>query len=102
MAKAGSLGSLGLGICLVAILALDVVPGSAEAQSWEPRKPIELVIMAGKGGGADKMARRFKTHHRGEELSPVPLVPVNKPSGSGAERLGLHGQERPATPTSSW
>ena len=24
---------------------------------WEPKKPVDFVIMAGKGGGADKMAR---------------------------------------------
>ena len=27
------------------------------AQAFEPNKPINFIIMAGKGGGADKMAR---------------------------------------------
>ena len=30
------------------------VPGDATAQGWEPKKPVEFVIMAGKGGGADR------------------------------------------------
>ncbi len=94
MAKAGSLGSLGFGICLVAILALSVAAGDAKAQSWEPRKPVELVIMAGKGGGADKMARRFKRIIEDEELSPVPFVPVNKPEGSGAEALSYMAKNK--------
>ncbi len=94
MAKAGSLGSLGLGICLVAILALGVAAGDTKAQSWEPRKPVELVIMAGKGGGADKMARRFKRIIEDEELSPVPFVPVNKPEGSGAEALSYMAKNK--------
>lgn len=25
--------------------------------AWEPKKPVEFVIMAGKGGGADRLAR---------------------------------------------
>ena len=25
--------------------------------AWKPRKPVEFVIMAGKGGGADRLAR---------------------------------------------
>lgn len=94
MAKAGSLGSLVLGICLAAVLGLGVFPGGAEAQSWEPRQPVELVIMAGKGGGADKMARRFKRIIEDEELSPVPFVPVNKPEGSGAEALAYMAKNR--------
>ena len=32
-----------------------VVAGPAMA--WQPNKPIDFIIMAGKGGGADKMAR---------------------------------------------
>lgn len=54
---------------------------------WFPSKPVEFVIMAGKGGGADKMARLFKKIIEWEELSPFPFVPVNKPGGSGAEAM---------------
>ncbi|MHA1528406.1 MAG: Bug family tripartite tricarboxylate transporter substrate binding protein, partial [Alphaproteobacteria bacterium] len=57
------------------------------AQAWEPNKPINFVIMAGKGGGADKMARLMQAIVEENNLSPKPLIPVNKPGGSGAEAL---------------
>jgi tripartite-type tricarboxylate transporter receptor subunit TctC len=57
------------------------------AQAWEPNKPIDFVIMAGKGGGADKMARLMQAIVEEEGLSPKPLIPINKPGGSGAEAL---------------
>ncbi len=57
------------------------------AMAWEPNKPIDFVIMAGKGGGADKMARLMQAIVEEENLAGKPLVPVNKPGGSGAEAL---------------
>jgi len=57
------------------------------AQAWEPNKPIDFVIMAGKGGGADKMARLMQAIVEEEGLASKPLIPVNKPGGSGAEAL---------------
>ena len=62
------------------------VAGSAQAD-WEPKKPIDFVIMAGQGGGADKMARLMQTIVEKHDLSSKPLIPVNKPGGSGAEAL---------------
>ena len=38
---------------VLVLLLLSAVPASA----WEPTKPIEFVIPAGTGGGADQMAR---------------------------------------------
>ncbi len=57
------------------------------AHAWEPNKPISFVIMAGKGGGADKMARLMQAIVEENDLAPKPLIPVNKPGGSGAEAL---------------
>jgi tripartite-type tricarboxylate transporter receptor subunit TctC len=34
---------------------------SSTANAWEPRKPVEIVIPAGQGGGADVMGRFFAT-----------------------------------------
>ena len=56
---------------------------------WEPKKPVDFVIMAGKGGGADKMARLMQSVIEKHGLSSKPFVPINKPGGSGAEAL-LH------------
>ncbi|MCP4983035.1 MAG: tripartite tricarboxylate transporter substrate binding protein [Gammaproteobacteria bacterium] len=66
-----------------AILAGMPVIGHA----WEPQKPVEFVVMAGKGGGADKAVRLLQSIIASENMAPVPFTPVNKPGGSGAEAL---------------
>jgi putative tricarboxylic transport membrane protein len=55
--------------------------------AWEPNKPVEFVVMAGKGGGADKAVRLIQSIIASEKMAPVPFTPVNKPGGSGAEAL---------------
>jgi tripartite-type tricarboxylate transporter receptor subunit TctC len=57
--------------------------GSGEA--WEPQKPIEFVIPAGPGGGADVMARFIAPLVSKYKLSPQPFVAINKSAGAGAE-----------------
>ena len=37
--------------------ALSMIASAAAAGDWKPRKPVEFVIMAGAGGGADQIAR---------------------------------------------
>lgn len=63
------------------------ISNMASAAGWTPKKPVDFVIMAGKGGGADKMARLMQSVIEKHKLSPKPLVPINKPGGSGAEAL---------------
>ena len=77
---------IGLAAALVFALGMAYSP-QATAQGWEPRKPVEFVIMAGPGGGADKMARLMQTIIEKNGLSSKPFVPINKPGGSGAEAL---------------
>ena len=43
--------------------------------------------MAGQGGGADRIARLFQSIIQKENLSNMPILPVNKGGGSGAEAL---------------
>ena len=79
--KALSLGvALGLGLGFSAV-TVD------SAQAWKPKKPVEFIIMAGKGGGADKAVRFIQTIIAKNKLSSKPFSPVNKPGGSGAEAL---------------
>ena len=59
----------------------------AASAEFQPRKPVEFVIMAGPGGGADKMARLMQTVIEKHKFSEKPFIPVNKPGGSGAEAL---------------
>ena len=71
------------GWLIAASLALAFV-GAAQA-AWEPTKPIEFVIPAGTGGGADQMARLIAGIAEKHKLSPRPLIVVNKSGGAGAE-----------------
>jgi putative tricarboxylic transport membrane protein len=74
--KLNAVLSLALGL-------LVALPASARA--WEPTKPIEFVIPAGTGGGADQMARLIHGIAEKHRLSPQPLIVVNKAGGAGAE-----------------
>jgi len=69
------------------IAAAAVFTTNAVAADWQPKKPVEFVIMAGPGGGADKMARLMQTIIEKHKFSSKPFIPVNKPGGSGAEAL---------------
>ena len=53
--------------------------------AWEPTRPVEFVIPAGTGGGADQMARLISGIAEKHKLSPQPLIAVNKSGGAGAE-----------------
>jgi putative tricarboxylic transport membrane protein len=58
---------------------------SAGAWAWEPTKPIEFVVPAGTGGGADQMARFIQGVVAKNNLIKQPIVVVNKSGGAGAE-----------------
>ncbi len=82
IAKVAGFSALAFSLLASALFSTEVV-----AEEWKPRKPIEFVIMAGPGGGADKMARLMQTIVEKHNLSSRPFIPVNKPGGSGAEAL---------------
>ena len=77
---------LGIGVAVGLASGFTTVAGKA-ALAWEPVKPIQFVVMAGKGGGADKLARLIQSIIEKHKLSPKPVTPINKPGGSGAEAL---------------
>jgi tripartite-type tricarboxylate transporter receptor subunit TctC len=64
-----------------AAIALSVAP----AKAWEPSKPIEIVVPAGTGGGADQMARAVQGIITKHNLSKQSVVVVNKSGGAGGE-----------------
>ena len=66
-----------------AALAAPATP--AAAQAWEPTKPVQFIIPAGTGGGADQMARFIQGVVAKNNLMKQPLIVVNKGGGAGAE-----------------
>ena len=74
--------------CALALGVSVAVSGTVtSAQAWEPKKPVEMIIMAGTGGGADQLARLIQGIIDQNDMSPRPFIPINKPGGSGAEAL---------------
>ncbi|MGH7315788.1 MAG: Bug family tripartite tricarboxylate transporter substrate binding protein [Candidatus Rokuibacteriota bacterium] len=70
---------------LVPAFVLTAFGSPSTAPAWEPTKPIEFVIPAGTGGGADQMARLIAGLVEKHKLSPRPMIVVNKSGGAGAE-----------------
>jgi putative tricarboxylic transport membrane protein len=79
-------GMAGVSAAVVLGLGFSAVTKDANA-AWEPKKPVEFVVMAGKGGGADKAVRLFQSIIAKNKMSSKAFTPVNKPGGSGAEAL---------------
>jgi putative tricarboxylic transport membrane protein len=73
------------------MLFAGVFAGFAAMQSpaalaaWEPTKPVEFIVPAGPGGGADLMARFLQGVVAKNNLTKQPFIVVNKSGGAGAE-----------------
>jgi putative tricarboxylic transport membrane protein len=74
--KAGTLG--------VAVV-LSVAQVSTSHAAWEPSRPVEFIIPAGPGGGADIMARTIQGIVTKHSLMKQPMVVINKAGGAGGE-----------------
>ena len=66
-------------------LAVVAVPFATKA--YERKKQIEFVVMAGKGGGADRAGRFMQSIISKNKLASQPVTPLKKLGGSGAEAL---------------
>src|SRR5258708_8534312 len=68
---------------IVAFCAVGIsVPATA---AWEPVRPVEFVVPAGTGGGADQMARTIQGIVTKHNLMKQPMVVINKSGGAGGE-----------------
>jgi tripartite-type tricarboxylate transporter receptor subunit TctC len=85
------------GFFLAAFAGANLLLVQSGHAAWEPTKPIELVIPAGTGGGADQMARLIAGIAEKNKLSPHPLLAVNKSGGAGAEGF-LYVKEKKGDP----
>jgi putative tricarboxylic transport membrane protein len=73
-----------LTVCAAAAIAMTTPRAHA---AWEPTAPVELVVPAGTGGGADQMARFIQQMVTKHKLMTQPLNVVNRSGNSGAEGL---------------
>ena len=65
--------------------AVAAMAAVTPAWGWEPSKPVEFVVPAGTGGGADQMARLIQGIIVKHKLMKESMVVVNKSGGAGAE-----------------
>jgi putative tricarboxylic transport membrane protein len=71
---------------LLAATAVSFASGLSTAQAaWEPSRPVEIVVPAGPGGGADQMARVVQGIVTKHGLMKQSLIVVNKAGGAGGE-----------------
>ena len=73
--------SLSAAVFFSGMLALS----SAPAHAWEPTHPIEIIVPAGTGGGADQMARVMQGIITKHGLSKQSVVVINQSGGAGGE-----------------
>ncbi len=75
-----------VGAAVLAAAAAVLLPATqAAAQAWEPTKPVQFIIPAGTGGGADQMARFIQGVVAKNSLMKQPIITLNKGGGAGAE-----------------
>ena len=55
------------------------------AAAWEPTRPVEFIVPAGTGGGADQMARVIQGIVTKHKLMNQSMVVINKSGGAGGE-----------------
>ena len=70
-------------VVVCSLVMLVITFGTADA--WQPNKPVEFVVPAGSGGGADQMARFISPLISKYKLCPTPWIVINKSGGAGAE-----------------
>src|SRR5215212_2852627 len=74
--------TFGLAVAAGAAALAIAVPASA---AWEPTRPVEFIVPAGTGGGADQMARVIQGIVTKHQLMKQSMVVINKSGGAGGE-----------------
>jgi putative tricarboxylic transport membrane protein len=71
---------------VLGFVAFTALGSAMPAQAaWEPVRPVEIIVPAGSGGGADQMARVIQGIVTKHGLMKQPLVVINKAGGAGGE-----------------
>src|SRR5262245_57381611 len=67
---------------LASAAVMGAAPLSVAQAAWEPTRPVEIVVPAGPGGGADQMARVVQGIVTKHNLMKQSLIVVNKAGGA--------------------
>src|SRR3954471_11573379 len=65
--------------------ALVLATTAPSLAAWEPTRPVEFIVPAGTGGGADQMARHIQGIVTKHKLMNQSMVVINKAGGAGGE-----------------
>jgi putative tricarboxylic transport membrane protein len=79
MTKFWNSGTLSIAIVITA------AQFSVAHAAWEPTRPVEIIVPAGPGGGADQMARVIQGIVTKHSLMKQSVVVINKAGGAGGE-----------------
>ncbi len=71
------------GIRAVLGVTAAMLVGAPASAAWEPTRPVEFIVPAGTGGGADTMARTIQGIVTKHKLMKQSLVVINKGEGAG-------------------
>jgi putative tricarboxylic transport membrane protein len=74
-------------LCAKALLGVGLAFASFTPSqgAWEPTRPVEFIVPAGTGGGADQMARTIQGIVAKHSLMKQSMVVINKSGGAGGE-----------------
>jgi putative tricarboxylic transport membrane protein len=75
----------GIFAILGGVAALLIASSSPASAAWQPTRPVEFIVPAGTGGGADQMARVIQGIIAKHNLMPTAMVVINKAGGAGGE-----------------
>ena len=67
----------------VALIAAGLHMSPATADTWSPKRPVEVVVPSAPGGGQDLAARTLQGVMTELKVSPKPIIVSNKPGGGG-------------------
>jgi putative tricarboxylic transport membrane protein len=67
--------------------ALGILSPQAHAATWQPDKPVEIVVPTGAGGNNDKNARLIQRILQDQKLVTTPILVMNRPGGN--QHLGF-------------
>ena len=86
MTRSGYFGDIATrGFAAAAGAAALLFCGAPASAAWEPTRPVEIIVPAGTGGGADQMARVIQGIVTKHSLMKQSMVVINKAGGAGGE-----------------